>query len=265
MLLYDNIVGIMYILCTYYWKSGDACSITCEKIYTIMFVFLLFQWSHLHWSSTLGRRSLATRTENNRPLSPSTQSQTPKRREKSSETPSWKSLTALYLLQADNVFLAQGTLRPDLIESASSLASSKAHVIKTHHNDTELVRELRRKVRAVNRWKIFLQCIYFSSKIQGMTGRCGLGGVWDHIKAYGFSPIPISNGIVYWKLMCLHVCWGELRIKHGLSLFCPTTFTYSIVHAMVGLGNIVLSSNCKFDKATKSHFPQGNLTEPLYL
>ena len=49
-------------------------------------------------------------------------------------------------LQADNVFLAQGTLRPDLIESASSLASSKAHVIKTHHNDTELVRELRRKV-----------------------------------------------------------------------------------------------------------------------
>ena len=50
-------------------------------------------------------------------------------------------------LQADNVYLAQGTLRPDLIESASSLASSKAHVIKTHHNDTELVRELRRKVR----------------------------------------------------------------------------------------------------------------------
>ena len=53
-------------------------------------------------------------------------------------------------LQADNVFLAQGTLRPDLIESASSLASSKAHVIKTHHNDTELVRELRRKVRLPN-------------------------------------------------------------------------------------------------------------------
>ena len=50
-------------------------------------------------------------------------------------------------LQADDVYLAQGTLRPDLIESASSLASSKAHVIKTHHNDTELVRELRRKVR----------------------------------------------------------------------------------------------------------------------
>lgn len=39
--------------------------------------------------------------------------------------------------------LSQGTLRPDLIESASSYASSKADVIKTHHNDTELVRKKR--------------------------------------------------------------------------------------------------------------------------
>ena len=58
-------------------------------------------------------------------------------------------------LQADNLYLAQGTLRPDLIESASSLASTKAHVIKTHHNDTELVRELRRKV-GVNFFFIFV-------------------------------------------------------------------------------------------------------------
>ena len=42
--------------------------------------------------------------------------------------------------------LLAGTLRPDLIESASSIASSNAQCIKTHHNDTELVRELRKKV-----------------------------------------------------------------------------------------------------------------------
>ncbi len=42
-----------------------------------------------------------------------------------------------------------GTLRPDLIESASELASGKACAIKTHHNDTELVRELRKQVRLV--------------------------------------------------------------------------------------------------------------------
>jgi GMP synthase (glutamine-hydrolysing) len=46
-------------------------------------------------------------------------------------------------LDPKNTVLAQGTLRPDLIESASHLASSKAAVIKTHHNDTQLVRDLR--------------------------------------------------------------------------------------------------------------------------
>ena len=42
--------------------------------------------------------------------------------------------------------LGQGTLRPDLIESASALATvggAEASCIKTHHNDTNLVRELR--------------------------------------------------------------------------------------------------------------------------
>ncbi len=33
-------------------------------------------------------------------------------------------------LNPDDVYLAQGTLRPDLIESASSMASSNAEVIK---------------------------------------------------------------------------------------------------------------------------------------
>merc|ERR1719159_1537004 len=52
-------------------------------------------------------------------------------------------------LNPNNTFLAQGTLRPDLIESASALVSSKADAIKTHHNDTELVRELRKRGRVI--------------------------------------------------------------------------------------------------------------------
>jgi len=54
-------------------------------------------------------------------------------------------------LNPDEVILAQGTLRPDLIESASNLASKSgtADKIKTHHNDTNLVRELRNKGRVI--------------------------------------------------------------------------------------------------------------------
>ncbi|KAK5584408.1 hypothetical protein RB653_006019 [Dictyostelium firmibasis] len=52
-------------------------------------------------------------------------------------------------LQPEDVYLAQGTLRPDLIESSSKTVSGVADVIKTHHNDTELVRLLRDSGRVV--------------------------------------------------------------------------------------------------------------------
>mmetsp|Transcript_22775 Transcript_22775/g.45064 ORF Transcript_22775/g.45064 Transcript_22775/m.45064 type:complete len:621 (+) Transcript_22775:87-1949(+) len=52
-------------------------------------------------------------------------------------------------LKFEEVVLAQGTLRPDLIESANEMASSNASVIKTHHNDTQLVRSLRTAGRII--------------------------------------------------------------------------------------------------------------------
>ncbi|ESO10561.1 hypothetical protein HELRODRAFT_185249 [Helobdella robusta] len=58
-------------------------------------------------------------------------------------------------LVPEEVLLAQGTLRPDLIESASELASKKADAIKTHHNDTHLVRQLRKQGRVVEPLKDF--------------------------------------------------------------------------------------------------------------
>ncbi|CAF90658.1 unnamed protein product [Tetraodon nigroviridis] len=48
-----------------------------------------------------------------------------------------------------------GHLRPDLIESASHLASGKADVIKTHHNDTELIRKLRDEGKVIEPLKDF--------------------------------------------------------------------------------------------------------------
>lgn len=58
-------------------------------------------------------------------------------------------------LKPEDVFLGQGTLRPDLIESASKLANSNADAIKTHHNDTDLVRQLRDQGRVVEPLKDF--------------------------------------------------------------------------------------------------------------
>ncbi|XP_055357139.1 GMP synthase [glutamine-hydrolyzing]-like [Paramacrobiotus metropolitanus] len=60
----------------------------------------------------------------------------------------------LKLVEAD-VLVCQGTLRPDLIESSSKLASQHAEAIKTHHNDTDFVRDLRNKGRVIEPLKDF--------------------------------------------------------------------------------------------------------------
>ncbi|MBQ9467888.1 MAG: glutamine-hydrolyzing GMP synthase [Clostridia bacterium] len=46
-------------------------------------------------------------------------------------------------------FLAQGTLRPDLIESGNPDVSGYAHKIKTHHNDVGVIRRLRDAGRVI--------------------------------------------------------------------------------------------------------------------
>ena len=48
-------------------------------------------------------------------------------------------------LDFDTAFLAQGTLRPDLIESGNPDVSGYANKIKTHHNDVGIIRTLRDK------------------------------------------------------------------------------------------------------------------------
>jgi GMP synthase (glutamine-hydrolysing) len=49
----------------------------------------------------------------------------------------------------DNAYWAQGTLRPDLIESGNPDVSKSAQRIKTHHNDVDLVRKAREAGRVV--------------------------------------------------------------------------------------------------------------------
>ncbi|MBN2440036.1 MAG: glutamine-hydrolyzing GMP synthase [Spirochaetales bacterium] len=56
-----------------------------------------------------------------------------------------KNETEKLRLDVNNTYIAQGTLRPDLIESGNPDVSSYAHKIKTHHNDVEIIRKARDK------------------------------------------------------------------------------------------------------------------------
>ena len=48
-------------------------------------------------------------------------------------------------LDYDKTFIAQGTLRPDLIESGNPEAGSAGKRVKTHHNDVDIVRRARER------------------------------------------------------------------------------------------------------------------------
>lgn len=48
-------------------------------------------------------------------------------------------------LDLNQTLIAQGTLRPDLIESGNPDISATAHTIKTHHNDVPIIQEQRKK------------------------------------------------------------------------------------------------------------------------
>jgi len=82
-----------------------------------------------------------------------------------------------FKLDESNVLLAQGTLRPDLIESASTVVSTNAQVIKTHHNDTALVRKLRDMGRIIEPLKD-----YHKDEVRELGKSLGLPEklVWRH-------------------------------------------------------------------------------------
>ena len=117
-------------------------------------------WALISEHSTVGPFFLGPRAPSHHPLLPAHQPIRP-RTGPPTRSPTHSLPPARLLYNACQPppfrYLAQGTLRPDLIESASAMASAggNAEAIKTHHNDTQLVRELRAKGRVVEPLKVF--------------------------------------------------------------------------------------------------------------
>ncbi len=123
-------------------------------------------------------------------------------------------------LVPDDVFLAQGTLRPDLIESASLVASSKAEVIKTHHNDSQLVRALRSQGRVIEPLKD-----YHKDEVHALGAMLGLPEplVWR-------QPFP-GPGLAI-RILCTDQAPAteELeKIQSGLKEFERAGFTLTVL------------------------------------
>ena len=123
-------------------------------------------------------------------------------------------------LRADEVLLAQGTLRPDLIESGSHLASSNADVIKTHHNDTQLVRQLRAQGRIVEPLKD-----YHKDEVRALGTELGLPTelVWR-------QPFP-GPGLAI-RILCAdepYLTAADPEIVNSLSKFNSSTVNSSLL------------------------------------
>ncbi|CEP02012.1 unnamed protein product (mitochondrion) [Plasmodiophora brassicae] len=106
--------------------------------------------------------------------------------------------------------LAQGSLRPDLIESGSPSVGSSAQVIKTHHNDTQLVRQLRETGRIVEPLRD-----YHKDEVRALGAELGLPDsiVWR-------QPFP-GPGLAI-RLLCAREPFlpdDVDRVKERLSLF----------------------------------------------
>ena len=108
-----------------------------------------------------------------------------------------------------------GTLRPDLIESASGLASGNADVIKTHHNDTDLVRQLRQKNKVII-------IIYF------LNSRLTLQFVPCHINIFCHQLTQITKTdfkVLNFRTICVNLCKFD-EISHHILGWLVTKYVH---------------------------------------
>ncbi|XP_074655456.1 GMP synthase [glutamine-hydrolyzing]-like [Tubulanus polymorphus] len=155
-------------------------------------------------------------------------------------------------LKPEDVYLGQGTLRPDLIESASNLASNKADAIKTHHNDTELVRALRQQGRVVEPLKDF-----HKDEVRQIGKDLGLPSELVHR-----HPFP-GPGLAI-RVICAEEAFSEKDFAETnilLKIMCDYHVAVERPHSLLNRLNAALSTNCKDSllRISKTHKLSGIL------
>lgn len=117
----------------------------------------------------------------------------------------------------DDIILAQGTLRPDLIESASHLASQGGHAdaIKTHHNDSPMVRDLRKRNRVIEPLKDF-------HKDEVRQLGLSLGLTPDVINRHPFPGPGLSI-----RILCADEPYAPIELLSQTSTLLRTIVTYA--------------------------------------
>ncbi|KAK4011103.1 hypothetical protein OUZ56_020221 [Daphnia magna] len=105
----------------------------------------------------------------------------------------------------DNLLLGQGTSRPHLIEYTSHMASSRADAIKTHHNDSEMVRQLRHHGRVVEPLKDFRK-----DEVRALGRELGLPA--ELLKRHPFPGPALSIRILSAEEPFMKADFGEMQV-----------------------------------------------------
>ena len=157
----------------------------------------------------------------------------------------------------DDIILAQGTLRPDLIESASHLASQSGHAdaIKTHHNDSPMVRELRKLNRVIEPLKDF-----HKDEVRQIGLTLGLSSdvIYRH-------PFP-GPGLAI-RILCADEPYTPVEDFSQTLALLKTIINYSTIveqnHTLIPILNKIFSENEKILLKTLTSSDQHDYTSVL--
>lgn len=140
-------------------------------------------------------------------------------------------------LSPDEVLLAQGTLRPDLIESASAIVSCTADTIKTHHNDTEMIRQLREGGRVIEPLKDF-----HKDEVRSLGYDLGLPV--ELIERHPFPGPGLAIRIICAEEPYIEKDFSETQVRNSIRLFLVLFVKNKYIHINFQIFSKNLLENC---------------------